>query len=131
MSAKPESTFTRSVNKHLPKEVYYMKNNNVYCAGVPDMWYSGPGSDLWVEYKFIVIPKRPDTLIKIELSDLQKTWLKERDAEGRSVGVRVGSAEGGVWFQGLSWDMETPAEKFRKWVENRATLAGRIYSLVG
>lgn len=108
-----------------------MKNNNVYCAGVPDVWYSGPGSDLWVEYKFIVIPKRPDTLIKIELSELQKTWLKDRENEGRSVGVIVGCAEGGVWFQGLSWDMEIPAEKFRKWVENRATLAGRIYSLVG
>ena len=131
MSAKPETTFTRSVNKHLPKEVYYMKNNNIYCAGVPDVWYSGTGGDLWVEYKFVVIPKRPDTVVKVELSELQKTWLRDRDAEGRDVGVIVGCAEGGVWFTGLSWDFEFTAEKFRAWVEDRKVLAGRIYSLIG
>ena len=131
MSAKPETTFIRSVNKHLPSHIYSMKNNNVYCAGVPDVWYSGPGGDLWVEYKFVVIPKRSDTVVKVELSELQKTWLRDRDAEGRDVGVIIGCAEGGVWFAGLSWDFEFTAEKFRTWVEDRKVLASRIYSLIG
>lgn len=137
MSAKPENTFIGSVNKHLPKDVYFMKNNNQYCSGIPDEWYSGIGGDLWVEYKFIEIPKRPDTVIDLingknpSISMLQQDWLRKRDAEGRDVGVIVGCKEGGVWFSGVTWDFTYTAEKFRSWLQERKVLAGYINSLVG
>jgi hypothetical protein len=137
MSAKPENTFISSVHRHLPQTVYTLKNHNQYNGGIADVWYSGQGGDLWVEYKFIEIPKRPDTVIDLiggkspAISPLQQDWLKKRDAEGRDVGVIVGCKEGGVWFSGVTWDFTYTAEKFRSWLQDRKMLAGYINSLVG
>lgn len=103
-----------------------MKNHNVYNGGIADVYYSGNAADLWVEFKFIVIPKRPDTAITIELSELQKNWLRSRHAEGRSVGVIVGCKEGGVYFEGTSWGSPISADYFRKVVSSRAALASAI-----
>ena len=103
-----------------------MKNHNVYNGGIADVYYSGPRADLWIEYKFITIPKRPDTQIKIELSELQKNWLKSRHAEGRSVAVVVGSRGGGALFMGDSWDKNLTAGDFLKLVLPRTALADAI-----
>ena len=131
MAAKPETTFIASVHKHLPPTLYRVKNNNEYTAGIADVWYSGV-RDLWVEYKFIVVPKRPDTVIDLitgknpAISYLQQEWLRSRHAEGRSVGVIVGSKDGGVWFPGLTWDATYPAKKFLSLLQTRKDLAGTI-----
>lgn len=131
MSKGPENTFIGSVHRHLPPELYHLKNNNAYVAGVPDVWYSGV-RDLWVEYKFIVVPKRPDTVIDLitgknpAISYLQQEWLRSRHEEGRSVGVLVGSKDGGVWFPGLAWDRTYTADEFRKRLQSRKDLAGVI-----
>lgn len=126
--ATPENTFIAAVHRHLPVGLYHMKNHNIYNGGIADVWYSGSRADLWVEYKFIVIPKRPDTLIKIELSELQKNWLKTRFAEGRSVAVVVGSKDGGVLYNDDSWGKNITADDFRKDVKSRAALAQTIAS---
>lgn len=131
MAAKPETTFIASVHKHLPPTLYRVKNNNEYTAGIADVWYSGV-RDLWVEYKFIVVPKRPDTVIDLitgknpAISYLQQEWLRSRHEEGRSVGVIVGSKDGGVWFPGLTWDATYPAKKFSSLLQTRKDLAGTI-----
>ena len=131
MAAKPETTFIASVHKHLPPTLYRVKNNNEYTAGIADVWYSGV-RDLWVEYKFIVVPKRPDTVIDLltgknpAISYLQQEWLRSRHEEGRSVGVIVGSKDGGVWFPGLTWDATYPAKKFLSLLQTRKDLAGTI-----
>jgi len=124
--ATPENTFIQSVHRLLPVELYRIKNNNMFHAGQPDVWYSGDRADLWVEYKFIALPKRGDTLIVPGLSELQKNWLKCRYAEGRNVGVIIGCKEGGVWFPGVSWEEPLTAEYFREVVVPRATLAATI-----
>lgn len=126
MSQGPETTFIKSVHRHLPKGLYAIKNHNIYNSGQPDCWYSGNAADLWIEYKFIVIPKRPNTLITFELSELQKNWLRSRHAEGRSVGVIVGCKEGGVFLAGESWGSEITADYFRKIVQSRSALADAI-----
>lgn len=107
-----------------------MKNHNQYNGGIPDVWYSGPAADLWIEYKFVALPKRENTLITIELSELQKNWITSRDAEGRSVGVIVGSKDGGVWFPGTTWNTEVTMLQFRASIESRKTLADRIARFV-
>ena len=65
--AKPETVFTNSVHTHLDRAtLYWMKNHNEYVGGVFDCWYSGKGdssTDLWIEYKFVVLPKRDATLV--------------------------------------------------------------------
>lgn len=131
MSAKPETTFLQSVNKHLPASVYHMKNNNPYLGGVPDVWYSGPGGDLWVEYKFIVMPKRGETVVKIDLSKLQQTWLWDRHTEGRNVGVIVGHKDGGVWFPNVGWSGTYTASDLLQLSKTRKELAQIIYAMCG
>ena len=131
MSKGPENTFIGSVHKHLPAKLYHMKNHNQYNGGIADVWYSGV-RDLWVEYKFIVVPKRPDTVIDLltgknpAISYLQQEWLRSRHGEGRSVGVIVGSKDGGVWFPGLAWGRTYTADEFRKRLQSRKELAGVI-----
>ena len=128
--ATPENTFIGSVHRHLPAELYHMKNHNQYNGGIPDVWYSGPAGDLWVEYKFVVLPKRENTVLTINLSELQKNWLRSRQNEGRAVGVIVGSKDGGVWFPGTSWGGDYTAGEFRTSIESRQNLAATIVKIV-
>lgn len=130
MASKPESTFIASVHKHLPpvEELYRVKMNNPYTAGMADVWYSGQ-NDLWVEYKFLVLPKRDSTVIDLcrgknpALSDLQQEWLRSRYDEGRNVWVIVGCKEGGVVLQGRLWERPLTVREFRAWLEPRAAVA--------
>jgi len=121
--ATPENTFIGGVHRHLPEELYRVKNNNQFHAGIADCWYSGSKADLWIEYKFIVPPKRGETVITINLSELQKNWLRSRHAEGRNVGVIVGCKDGGVWFDGVSWDAVCTAVLFKQSLLDRKSLA--------
>jgi hypothetical protein len=135
MSSGPENTFITSVHRHLPKSLYRMKNHNQYNGGIADVWYSGKKADQWIEYKFIVVPKRDGTVIDLinrplkgdsVISSLQQDWLGKRHAEGRNVGVIVGSKDGGVWFPGLSWNMLYTADDFKQRLNTRQDLAGII-----
>ena len=126
MSTKPETTFYTSVHKHLPTEVYRMKTHNPFIGGVPDVWYSGPTGDLWVEYKFIVLPKRDSTIIKVDLSALQEEWLTERDREGRCCRVIIGCKEGGVILK--DWSKEIRTGEFKSLLQTRKEIAEHITS---
>ena len=129
MSTKPETTFYTSVHKHLPppSELYREKMSNPYRAGGADFWYSGNKRDLWVEWKFVVLPKRDDTPIRIDLSPLQREWLRRRHEEGRNVAVIVGCKEGGVAFRECNWE-GTPltCAAFKLFLQPRAELANWI-----
>lgn len=136
--ATPENDFITSVHRHLPASLYRMKNHNQYNGGIADVWYSG-NKDLWVEYKFITVPKRPDTVIDLIskppkgdsiISTLQKEWLESRHAEGRAVGVIIGCKGGGVWCPGLSWIWTWSASQFTDDVRSRSELAEQIQKAV-
>lgn len=128
--ATPENTFIQSVHRYLPVDLYKMKNHNQYNGGIPDVWYSGPAGDLWIEYKFNVLPKRADTPVVPNLSPLQVDWLQERSKEGRKLGVIVGCKEGGVWFPDLAWETNLKTAEFRKLIRSRSDLAEVITGLV-
>ena len=126
MSRKPETQFASSVHAHLPpvsRGCYRMKNNNDFIGGIPDYWYSGESGDVWVEYKFIVVPKMPDTMIKPNLSSLQLAWCRDRYQEGRDICVVVGCAAGGVWMSHLEWEKPISTAAFKKRIESRKVLA--------
>lgn len=137
MAAKPENTFIASVHRHLPppSELYRLKNHNEYNAGVADCWYSGV-NDLWVEYKFVIVPKRASTMIDLTggknppLSALQQDWLASRHREGRNVWVIVGCREGGVVFKDMAWEQPVTAEEFRNHLCSRAGVAAEILSFL-
>lgn len=95
MSSKPESSFIRGVHKYLPTGLHFEKMNNPYSSGTPDVYYSGPQGDLWVEYKFLpALAVRANN--KVNLSELQRMWLHGRHKEGRNVAVIVGCPDGGT-----------------------------------
>lgn len=124
MAAKPENSFIGRIHKKLPLSVYHMKNNNAYTAGVPDVWYSGDGGDLWVEYKYVdplpvSVPVRPMKL----LSALQAEWLAKRYDQGRNVAVIIGCKTGGIVLRDKKWVDEIPVALFRSLIQSHAQLA--------
>lgn len=135
MSRGPENTFISAVHRHLPVDLYRMKNHNEYAGGIADCWYSGPSADLWVEYKFVDVPKRPTTMIDLTnidkyLTTLQQEWLVGRYGEGRNVGVIAGSKDGGVWFPGLTWQSPISAGVFVSRLQSRKQIAEQITEIV-
>ena len=121
---KPESVFTSAVHRLLPKEVYREKMANPYRGGTPDMWYSGDGSDLWVEYKYLPrIRKRGVVDAKKLLTALQAQWLRDRFTEGRHVAVIVGCPVGGVILPRLSWDEPLTVSLFLNLIRSRPDVA--------
>ena len=129
MSRGPENTFIASVHKHLAPTVYSMKNHNEYNGGIADVWYDGPTGDLWVEYKFVEVPKRDDTMIDLVggkepiISKLQQKWLHDRHRHGRNVAVVVGCKDGGV---PCDWPVPISAAVFRYLVVSRRQIAQSI-----
>ena len=126
MASTPENTFIGSVHRHLPvgrTDPYWMKNNNIYTAGIWDVWYSGRARDLWVEYKFITLPKRAKTAIVPDLSALQLEWGEKRYAEGRNLAVIVGCKEGGIILRDRAWEHPITAEAFKAALMDRKEIA--------
>ena len=106
-----------------------MKINMPFIGGLPDVWYSGDKDDLWVEYKFLVVPKRDDSPIHIDLSPLQQRWLGYRFLEGRNVAVIAGCKEGGVFMRGMEWEQTWSTGQFKALIVPRAELAAQIIKL--
>ena len=116
--------------------MYRMKNHNPYTAGIPDCWYSGNAGDLWVEYKFMTIPKRSSTIVDFcggkvpMISALQQKWLRDRYNEGRTVGVIIGTPEGGVWLSGISWEVPLQASERFSTILDKSCIAAVITDIV-
>lgn len=59
------------------------KINDNYQGGVPDAFYLND-NELWVEYKNEkALPKRPTTLVRLDLSEQQFEWLEDLQAAGK------------------------------------------------
>lgn len=135
MSSGPETRFIASVQKHLPPvgQFYRMKNHNQYNGGIADSWYSS-ALDLWVEWKWVDLPKRPETVISIvdgkkpSLSALQQDWIQGRVREGRNVWVVVGCELGGVVFMGGWGDGRWTTKDFTAMVKPRQDIAALIWN---
>ena len=137
MASKPETTFYTAVHRHLPPitELHREKMANPYRGGTFDHWYDGV-NDLWIEWKFIVLPKRPDTVIDLvtprgkrmesPLSALQQQWGRDRFNNGRAAWVIVGCQEGGVVYDQGNWHLPLTAAEFRRRLVDRKTIAGLI-----
>lgn len=141
---KPENQFRSSVHRYIdPQLVHHEKMSNPYRAGGADDWYSGKpdprrGSsrDLWIEWKFITVPVRAETVIDLVngkkplLTPLQQLWLRERYDEGRNVAVGIGCSKGGVLLWGTTWETPMTAAEFRGWMQPREELALAITDFV-
>ena len=131
-----ESQFTATLRKELVGSLYVLKLNAAYARGVPDCYYSGSLRDLWNEHKFL--PKLPPVidLTKTDITtELQQMWLAGRFAEGRNVGMIVGTLEGGkthgLLLPGLEWMKPLTRDEFRSRMKNKKALAQEIIELLG
>lgn len=116
----PENTFIRSVHRNIT--VYAEKTNNPYRGGTPDVYYED-ALHLWVEYKFVVLPKRSTTLIQVELSELQKLWLRRCHQNTGRARVIVGCKDGGVVLETpQEWEQPLSLGKFTKNLLGRQAL---------
>lgn len=117
-----EHAYIRAVHRLLPSTTDAWKINDIYAGGVADAHYSGNAGDMWIEYKFVkALPKRPATMVPIDLSELQKLWHRRKHGQGRRVAVIVGSPQGGVIFEGLEWEEGIcTADFIRRAVDKRA-----------
>ena len=129
MAIKPENTFISGVHKHIPRHIHREKMNNPYSSGTADVWYSGKGGDLWVEYKWIPrIPQRGVVAPQKLLSALQMKWLNDRYNEGRNVNVIIGCPAGGVLLLDRLWECDLTAAGFTSLIRSRHDLADWISS---
>jgi hypothetical protein len=103
-----ESSYIRSIHRHLPVDIYRWKINDRFTAGIADAYYSGQTADLWVEYKY---EKKPPKTIKPNLSERQRHWLNSRLAQGRKVFVILGTPKGGYILEKGAWNAPVAAEK--------------------
>ena len=78
------------MHRHLSPEVYRWKIHDTYTGGVPDVFYCGPAGSLWVEYKYIRLPKRKTTVVTFGLSELQLIWLTKIAMYGQTTILVVG-----------------------------------------
>jgi hypothetical protein len=125
-----ENSFWQSLRKKLNPRIYAMKNQAGYVGGIPDCWLSGSQGDLWMENKYLQsIPPVVDPT-KL-LSVLQQQWLIRRHAEGRSVGVLIGSCDGHLFLPGLSWQNSVSRGNFTMKAKKTAEIAEDLIELVG
>lgn len=133
MARGPEAALINGVHKHLPNvdDFHREKMANPYRGGTADCWYSND-RDLWVEWKFIDLPVRDDTIIDLtagkepELSHLQQQWITRRQAEGRNVWVIVGCKGGGVVMRDRQWARAWRTDDFRFEIQSRGDIAQAI-----
>lgn len=118
-----ETSFVAAVHRRLGKEIYHHKNLLPLASGVPDVWYSGPRGDLWIEYKWLSAP--PLRKHKPNLTLLQAEWLNSRYDEGRNVAVVVGTPGGVLLYLGKTWNASQPVnlmpiQELTTWIKHQA-----------
>ncbi len=142
MSRKPENKFMDAVHKQLPDDaIYVMKITPVFTSGEFDVLYEGYAHDLFVEYKFLELPKRRDTMIHPHnmLSDKQIKWGNRRVARTAgsnrppphmAIGTKVDGNYYGLLLEYTPTISPLTSETFREYMKPAKEIANRILSLV-
>lgn len=128
-----ESKFTSVLRSKVILQVYVLKLNCAYAAGVPDCYYSGSKRDLWSEHKRVVkLPKVLDLTNPNITTKLQQAWLKNRYYEGRNVSMIVFTEdEGHRLFFGLDWMRTITRQDFVREAVDMKRLAEQLTQYVG
>lgn len=110
-----EHSFIRAVHSKLDTALRKWKIHDQFAGGVPDAYYLGPTSDLWIEYKYVkLLPIRPDSQIKTSLSELQKLWLNDLHRCKRKCALVIGHEQRAVVLQQGLWNNEITLDYFLK-----------------
>ena len=107
-----EHGFIKSVHRHLPTDIFSWKIHDTFTGGVPDAMYAGPASILFVEYKYLKLPKKKTTVIKTGLSALQLQWLDKLYIYNATPAVIIGTPSGGIILTNQEWHKELKLKDF-------------------
>ena len=122
-----EHSFIRAVHSKLNTALRKWKIHDQFAGGVPDAYYLGPTSDLWIEYKYMkLLPIRPDTKLNTSFSELQRLWLDDLHRCGRPCALVIGHGRRAVVLQQGSWNSDITLDYFLKNSISRKELIGWI-----
>lgn len=108
-----EHSFIRAVHGHLPPEVFRWKIHDTFAGGVPDAFYAGPVSTLFVEYKYVKsLPKRDTSPIRTSLTTQQIHWLNTLHSMNQPVAVVIGCEKLATVLTDKAWDQVLSKEQF-------------------
>lgn len=128
-----EHGFIRAVHLDLPSEVFRWKIHDTFAGGVPDAFYAGPVSTLFVEYKYVkAFPKRDTSPIRTSLSTQQIHWLNRLHDLNQPVAVVIGCEKLAVVLTDKTWSEYIPKQDFlnkavqfadvSKWIHNKTCI---------
>ena len=117
----------------LPSEVFRWKIHDTFAGGVPDAFYAGPVSTLFVEYKYVkAFPKRDTSPIRTSLSAQQIHWLNRLHDLNQPVAVVIGCEKLAVVLTDKTWSEYIPKQDFlnkavqfvdvSKWIHNKTCI---------
>ena len=103
-----ENSATKSIRKHLKANgAHVVRLEDKLTPGIPDLNFCYRGKEVWLEGKFVRLPKRDNTLVSFGATHRtlnQSEWMKQRRDSGGCCffWVRV---EGGQWYilDNLEW----------------------------
>jgi hypothetical protein len=102
-----EHSFIRAVHAYLPSEVFRWKIHDTFAGGVPDAFYAGPASTLFVEYKYVkTLPKRNATPIRTGLTSQQAHWLDRLHDFNQPVALIVGCEKLALVILAKQWNTD-------------------------
>lgn len=143
--SNPENAFIKSIHDQLPLGYQFHREKmwNAFRSGTADVWYSGMKADLWVEYKWLELPKRASTAIVLDLSAQQRSWLCSRFLEGRNVAVIAGYTtehfKYGVVFKHRTWErsfyaselteVARPSKEIAQWLMHQCLKGSSVHSV--
>lgn len=128
-----EHGFIRAVHKYLPLDIFRWKIHDTFAGGVPDAFYAGPASTLFVEYKYVkTLPKRDASLLRTSLSPQQKQWLNTLADFHQPVALIIGCEQLALVMLNKTWNTEPSRTQFlsqavtfsevAKWIESTCSL---------
>ena len=108
-----EHSFIRAVHGHLSPEVFRRKIHDTFAGGVPDAFYAGPVSTLFVEYKYVKsLPKRDTSPIRTSLTSQQIHWLNTLHSMNQPVAVVIGCEKSAIVLTHKAWETEVLKKDF-------------------
>ena len=119
-----EHGFIRYVHSKLDPKLVKWKIHDSGTGGVPDAFYMGEKSDLWIEYKYVKsLPVRPSTIVKTCLTELQKIWLDDLERCKRPCALAIGCGTRVAVLVKGAWNIGITSEEFSATSIDRKELA--------
>lgn len=108
-----EHGFIRYLHSKLDPKLIRWKIHDTFAGGVPDAFYMGERSTLWVEYKYVkTLPKRPDTKLSTCLTVSQQLWLDDLHRCKQPCALIIGNGQRAVILVNGQWNSDVSKQYF-------------------